>query len=75
MNGFARFLLACAFVLATGSAGAAESPLGPGDVVRLSVYGNPDLAIETRIGDAGTITFPLIVFTSWAACSVPAPRS
>lgn len=34
--------------------------LGAGDVVRISVYGNPDLATETRVSSAGTITFPLL---------------
>lgn len=34
--------------------------LGPGDVVKISVYGNPDLALETRVNDNGVITYPLI---------------
>ena len=42
------------------AAGAAALVLGPGDVVRASVYGNPDLAIETRISESGTMTFPLV---------------
>jgi polysaccharide export outer membrane protein len=41
-------------------AGAAEVLLGPGDVLKISVYGNPDLGLETRVSEAGTITFPLI---------------
>lgn len=39
---------------------AAEVPLGAGDVVRVSVYGNPDLSLETRVSEAGGITFPLV---------------
>jgi polysaccharide export outer membrane protein len=39
---------------------AAEVPLGAGDVVRVSVYGNPDLSLETRVSEAGAITFPLV---------------
>jgi polysaccharide export outer membrane protein len=47
--------------LALGSAHAAtETPLGAGDVVRVTVYNNPDLTTETRVTDAGTITFPLV---------------
>lgn len=34
--------------------------LGPGDMVRVSVYGSPDLATETRISQEGTLTFPLL---------------
>jgi polysaccharide export outer membrane protein len=39
---------------------AAEILLGPGDVVRLSVYGSPDLSIETRVSENGNITVPLL---------------
>ena len=41
-------------------AGAADVLLGPGDVLKVSVYGSPDLALETRVSEAGDITFPLI---------------
>jgi polysaccharide export outer membrane protein len=44
----------------SGLSGAAENILGPGDVVRVSVYGSPDLGIETRISDTGLISFPLV---------------
>ena len=43
-----------------GLAHAADVLLGPSDVVKISVYGNPDLALETRVSQAGTITFPLL---------------
>jgi polysaccharide export outer membrane protein len=42
------------------AAAAADVPLGPGDIVRLSVYGSPDLALETRVSESGSITFPLL---------------
>lgn len=38
----------------------AEHILGPGDVVRITVFQNPDLSLETRISELGRITFPLI---------------
>jgi polysaccharide biosynthesis/export protein len=38
----------------------AEYTLGAGDVVRISVYQNPDLTIETRITENGVISFPLL---------------
>ena len=37
-----------------------EYRLGPGDVVRISVYQSPDLTLETRVGEAGTISYPLV---------------
>lgn len=43
-----------------GLAGAADVPLGPGDVLKISVYGNPDLSLETRVSETGEISFPLI---------------
>jgi polysaccharide export outer membrane protein len=46
--------------LAMGVAGAAEVLLGPGDVVRMSVYGSPDMSIETRVSESGHITVPLL---------------
>jgi polysaccharide export outer membrane protein len=41
-------------------ANAEEVLLGPSDVVKITVYGNPDLALETRISQGGTISFPLL---------------
>jgi polysaccharide export outer membrane protein len=38
----------------------AETILGVGDVVRVSVYQNPDLTVEARISENGQINFPLI---------------
>ena len=37
---------------------APEYRLGAGDVVRISVYQNPDLTLETRVGEAGTDQLP-----------------
>ncbi len=48
-------------VFAQGAA--ADKPqtiLGVGDVVRISVYQNPDLTTEARISELGQVNFPLI---------------
>jgi polysaccharide export outer membrane protein len=37
-----------------------EYRLGPGDSIRIQVYQNPDLALETRVTESGSITYPLI---------------
>ncbi|NDP47074.1 MAG: polysaccharide export protein EpsE [Sulfuriferula multivorans] len=34
--------------------------MGTGDVLRITVYGQPDLTTESRVGENGSITFPLI---------------
>ncbi len=39
---------------------ASEYRLGTGDVVRISVFQNADLSVETRITDAGVISYPLL---------------
>ncbi len=54
-------LAPAAAVPAQESAGqAAEHLLGAGDVIRISVYQNPDLSLETRLTEQGQIAFPLI---------------
>lgn len=49
-----------AVLLGSSAFAMAADVLGAGDVVKVSVYGNPDLAMETRVSDSGEITFPLI---------------
>src|SRR5438105_6175031 len=34
--------------------------LGAGDVIRINVFQNPDLSLETRISEQGQITYPLV---------------
>jgi polysaccharide export outer membrane protein len=34
--------------------------LGAGDVVRISVFQNPDLSLEARVSEGGSISFPLL---------------
>lgn len=43
-----------------GAAAAAEYRLGAGDVVRITVYQNPDLTLETRVTEAGVVSYPLL---------------
>lgn len=39
---------------------APEYKLAPGDVVRVTVYQNPDLTLEVRVGDSGQVSYPLL---------------
>ena len=37
-----------------------ETPIQPGDVLKVSVYGNPDLTTETEVSSTGFINLPLL---------------
>lgn len=37
-----------------------DYPLGAGDAIRILVFQNPDLTIDTRVSENGSITYPLI---------------
>jgi polysaccharide export outer membrane protein len=53
--------MVCAVLLAAPVAASDNDyRMGTGDVVRITVYGNPDLTTEARVGETGGITFPLI---------------
>jgi len=47
-------------VTAAPAAVTPEYRIGPGDLLRVGVYQNPDLSLETRVTEAGTISFPLL---------------
>jgi polysaccharide export outer membrane protein len=69
------FILAPLLVLWTALAGAENPPpaasptstaltpdykVGPGDLLKISVFGSPELSTDTRVAESGTITCPLI---------------
>lgn len=61
----AHFLGALLALLALSAPSAARAQdagytLGAGDVVRVSVFQNPDMLTETRVAENGKITFPLV---------------
>jgi polysaccharide export outer membrane protein len=62
MLSWARWVLVSWMMAGLGLSHAAtgEYILGSGDQIRITVYQNQDLQLETRISDAGTISFPLI---------------
>ena len=61
-----NFFLLIATLLATSAmaqdkaAPQLDYPLGAGDSIRVQVFQNPDLTIETRVSENGSITYPLI---------------
>lgn len=60
MKRIGMWLAALALLCTVGGATAADVELGPGDVIKVVVYNNPDLSLETRVSESGTITFPLL---------------
>lgn len=60
MNKYLMTLFGMILVAWIGYANASDVPLGPGDVLKISVYGSPDLSLETRVSESGNITFPLV---------------
>lgn len=51
------------FLLIAGGVNAEDNldyPLGPGDILRIQVFQNPDLTTETRVSENGAITYPLV---------------
>ena len=54
-------LIAAALLPALGHAEAsADYPLGAGDAIRIQVFQNPDMTLETRVSENGSITYPLV---------------
>lgn len=63
MRVVARWCLATMLLgygLMAQAASSADYVLGVGDVVRITVYQNPDLSLETRINEGGTVSYPLL---------------
>lgn len=61
---FCKQVLAAALLLPL-LAGAQEAPnpdyrLGAGDTIRITVFQNNDLTLETRVSESGTINYPLV---------------
>jgi polysaccharide biosynthesis/export protein len=69
---FALVLAALHCCVAAHSQTKPDYPLGVGDSIRVQVYQNPDLTIETRVSENGTITYPLIGSVALGGLSIAA---
>ena len=49
-----------------------EYQLGPGDTIRIMVFQNPDLTVETRVTENGTISYPLVGTLTIGGMTIPA---
>jgi polysaccharide export outer membrane protein len=60
-RGLSRIVIAAAlFQCVLAHAQNTDYPLGAGDAIKIQVFQNPDLTIETRVSENGSITYPLI---------------
>lgn len=59
-----QFLAACIFfVVSVGVQPALAEPeylLSPGDVLKITVFKNPDLSLDAQVSEVGTISYPLV---------------
>lgn len=70
-------VLSCLSVFAWGLTAAPafatdEYLLTPGDVMKISVFKNPDLSVDARVSETGVIGYPLIGSVPVAGLTVPA---
>lgn len=49
-----------------------DYPLGAGDAIRIQVFQNPDLTLETRVSENGSVTYPLIGAVELGGLSIAA---
>ena len=65
------------FLAASAAVAGAQTPtlasdykLGPGDAIRVQVYQNPDLTVEARVSESGSISYPLVGNVSIGGLSI-----
>lgn len=67
---FATLLLAPVLALAQPDA-RRDYVLGPGDIIRISVYQSPDLTLEARVSESGTVSYPLLGAIKLGGLAIP----
>ena len=67
------FVLVAAFTLGVNAQDRqAEYQIGAGDNIRIAVFQNPDLTIETRVTENGSISYPLVGTVRIGGLTIPA---
>jgi polysaccharide export outer membrane protein len=71
---FALLLFALLFFTTAWTPAMAQQDylLVPGDIVRISVFKNPDLSLDARISEGGTIGYPLVGSVPLGGLTLPA---
>jgi len=52
-----------------------EYQIGAGDSIRITVFQNPDLTVETRVTENGTVSYPLIGPVKLGGLTIPAAEA
>ncbi len=65
-------LLVLCGVVVTPARAAQEYLLGPGDIIKISVFKNPDLSLDARVSEVGAIGYPLIGSVGVSGLTLPA---
>jgi polysaccharide export outer membrane protein len=60
MKSYFKWILVLVMSVFFTNAHANDISLGAGDTLRVTVYGHPDLSLETRVAENGNISYPLI---------------
>jgi polysaccharide export outer membrane protein len=71
-------MLLFAGAVTLGAASAQAQPeylLAPGDILKISVFKNPDLSLDVRVSESGTIGYPLIGSVPVKGLTLPAAES
>lgn len=72
------FLLATALAIPLHAQDAKPQPeyqIGSGDNIRITVFQNPDLTVETRVTENGTISYPLLGSVKVGGLTIPAAEA
>ncbi len=70
------FFSICAVAVAAAPAQAQpEYLLSPGDILKISVFKNPDLSLDVRVSESGAIGYPLIGSVPVKGLTLPAAES
>jgi polysaccharide biosynthesis/export protein len=74
MRGFCLFILSSLAMTPAIAQQVAQQQylLVPGDIMRISVFKNPELSLDARVSEAGTIGYPLIGSVPVAGITLPA---
>jgi len=74
--GLAAFFFVCTMGLGAATASAQqEYLLAPGDILKISVFKNPDLSLDVRVSESGAIGYPLIGSVPVKGLTLPAAES
>ena len=64
-------LVVCSSICANAQNNLPEYQLGKGDNIRILVFQNPDLTVETRVTENGTISYPLVGSVKVGGLTIP----